>query len=53
MENSLWKNILPLYITFVGVFTEESILELEKIFDTVYMIPKKEWMSKLTNILLN
>ena len=31
----------------IGVFTEKSMKQLEYLFDEVYIIPKKEWLSKL------
>ena len=31
---------------FSGIFTVKSMKQLESLFDKVYVIPKKEWMSK-------
>ena len=53
IEKNLMTNILSPYITFVGIFTKKSESRLKELFGEVYMIPKKEWMSKYTNVSFN
>ena len=38
---------------FTGIFTVKSMKQLESLFDKVYIIPKKEWMSKFRKNILN
>ena len=47
VEKGFKEKIFILFQNFsAGIFTSKSMKQLEYLFDKVYIIPKKEWMSK-------